>query len=262
MSRTSARRVVLLCDLSLHTRATAAALLRTEVNLVGILIIAGLSFADLLRLRRKCNSVSKLVFKMTAHLAIRPWNGRKDVKLYNQLFPRAETEVAIVATDVRNGFYNCYSDPAAGKWLSNIHPDVLEVHSGYWASAKVRAAAGQGFARGGRPGDRGGYSSFLAILQGRLDQVGWSLFHIGGVVGKSDVLAEGIFEAKAGDSFLPLDWRVMKQMTSTQAEVVKCYDRNEPVAATPLSSTTDKTLYGFTLLGELLRYKFNNNGIK
>lgn len=140
------------------------------------------------------------------------------------------------------------------------------MHSSTWVPRPVRELARKGLVIGGHPGltqyYRGGYSSFHAVLQGRLDLIGWTVFHVDQGVDTGDVIAQGRIAPEPGDSFLSLDWRAMIEIAEQQAWVVQNLDRGIEPPRQPLGLAKDDTLYGYPTLSQYLRYKLKQSRVR
>ena len=152
-----------------------------------------------------------------------------------------------------------YSDPDAIAWLRTLQPDVLVVHSESWVPKTVRELPTSGLVIGGHPGRtpyyRGGYSSFWALYQNRPEDVMWTVFHLDQGVDTGDLIAQGRVPIRPGDTFQILDWRAMHFIARTQAEVVKKFERGEPVARHPHSEIPSGSLYGLPTLVDYIHYR-------
>jgi len=259
-------RVVVVCNDTDHTLATAAALIQRGVHVVGIVCArpeAGR--ARLARLKAR-NGWARLTSKIAGGVLIKAMNGRRDQQIYRRLYHRQSIDAAIVGAGVPTITCDRYDEPQVRGWIDRLEPDILVVHSASWVGRRVRALARTGWVIGGHPGItqhfRGGYSSFHALLQRRPDLVGWTVFLVDHTVDGGAVLAQGRTVATLGDSFLSLDWRGMIAIAEAQADLVLALDQGETPEPKPLGPLSEATLFGFPTITELLLYKFRTRDVR
>lgn len=259
-------RVIVLCNPSLHTKATASVLIRAGINVVGI--VAAYERAGLERMRSSIKRAGLQLFlsRSLSRMLCRVLNGRLDQKIHNILYDENEIEASIRAAQAPVRLCNRYGEPEVLRWIRDLAPDILVVHSATIVPRSVRELARTGLVIGGHPGltqfFRGGDSTFRAIYQGRSQDVGWSVFHVDKGVDTGDIISQGRLELNSGDSFTTVDWRAMLCIAEEQARVINEFGEGVEIARKPYGDVDPKTLYWHPTLMELIKYRFRQRIVR
>lgn len=252
-------RVIVLCNPSLHTQATASVLMRAGVNVVGIVAARERAGFERVRSSIKRNGVSAFVSRGLARLLLRCLNGRHDSKVYDKLYDRNEIEASISSVQVPVKICARYDEQDVLDWIRKLAPDILVVHSGMFVPRSVRELPRTGLVIGGHPGltqfFRGGSSSFWAIYHNRPEDVGWTVFHVDKGVDTGDVIAQGRMDLEQGDSFVSIDWRAMLCIAKEQARLIERFDNGDEIPRQPHGRIDTDTLYWHPTLLEFIRYR-------
>ena len=255
-------RVVALINPVLHCRSTCVELIRSGVNLVGIVEAStkqrGLPIGTLRRLLKK-QSIAQTTSQIAARLAYLASNRKSDALVYERLFNQNEIEEALKRWDGPTITCRSYGDPDTRSKIDALQPDILIVHSQDWVTKKVRELSRTGLVIGGHPGItphyRGSHSSFWALIQQQPEMIGWTAFHVDQGVDCGDVIIQGRLSVEDSDSFMTLNWRGMKEIARAQAEAILQYDASGEIPRNPHRQIPPNSEYGLPGLRQYLTYR-------
>ncbi len=259
-------RVVVLCNPTPHTKATAVTLLRSGVNVVGIVAARERKGFDRVRRSIKRNTIPVLVSRALSKELCRSLNGSHDRKAYQKLYNEKEIDAAISSAQVPVKLCARYSEQEVIDWIRGLEADILVVHSGTMVPQSVRKLARTELVIGGHPGltqfFRGGSSSFRAIYQNRPEDIGWTVFHVDKGVDTGDLITQGRLDPNPGDSFETLDWRAMLCIAEEQARLIKQFDDGYEIPRQPYGPVDADTLYWHPVLLEFIRYRLQQRRVR
>ncbi len=259
-------RVIVLCNPTLHTKASALVLMRAGVNVIGIVAARGSAGVDRARRSIKRNGFAAFLSRGLSRTLCRLWNGRRDKKAYESLYDGNEIDSLLSAARVPVEVCHRYDEPDVLAWIRRLAPDILVVHSATIVPKPVRELARAGLVIGGHPGltqfFRGGNSSFWAIYQNRPEDLGWTVFYVDKGVDTGDLISQGKLELQPGDSFETLDWRAMLCIAEEQARWINRLDSGGELPRRPYGTVDAGTLYWYPRLLELIRYRFRQRIVR
>jgi folate-dependent phosphoribosylglycinamide formyltransferase PurN len=252
--------VVALCSDGPLERNTCATLVRAGVNLVGIVWCARAGVAARTRFLWRWagrHGALHTAGQILGRFYDRARNGRRDAqalaRLVDEDADRATlAQVAAVHTD-------SYSRPDALAAVARFDPDIFVVHTKYIVGPKVRALAPVAVI-GGHPGItpwyRGMDSTFWALLHGRPEMVGYSVFLLDEGIDTGPVLYQGRVEVVPGeDSHSTLEWKGMQRQSALQAEAILRLDAGESVPVRRIEKVPDDSYFTPPTLTDFLRYQ-------
>lgn len=259
-------RVVVLCNPTPHTKASAVTLLRNGVNVVGIVAARERKGLDRVRRSIKRNSLSVLFSRALSKAICRFLNGSHDRRAYQKLYNEKEIDAVISSAQVPVKYCSRYSEQEVLDWIRELETDILVVHSGTMVPQSVRELARTGLVIGGHPGltqfFRGGSSSFRAIYQNRPKDIGWTVFHVDKGVDTGDLITQGRLDPEPGDSFDTLDWRAMLCIAEEQARLIRRFDEGYAIPRQPYGPVDARTLYRHPVLQEFIRYRLQQRKVR
>jgi folate-dependent phosphoribosylglycinamide formyltransferase PurN len=258
--------VVVLCNPSLHTKASAVLLIRAGINVVGIVAARERAGAQRVRSSIKRNGLAAFLSRALSRALCRLLNGGHDRRVYNTLYNRNEIEESIISARVPVKLCARYSEPDVVDWIRRLAPDIIVVHSATIVPRSVRELAHTGLVIGGHPGltqfFRGGNSSFRAIYCNRPQDVGWTVFHVDNGVDTGDVIAQGRVNLEPGETFVTLDWRAMLCIAEEQARVINQFNNGRDIPRHPYGPVDAETLYWYPTLLEFIRYRLQQRIVR
>ncbi|NVJ60872.1 MAG: hypothetical protein HWE27_10805 [Gammaproteobacteria bacterium] len=262
-------RVVILCGNDVRHFNTCASLIRSGVNVVGIVSCnqekAGVPVNYIFKMISKNGfflTLSQIVGKVYYSLL----NRKKDAQIKKKLFDRDVIMKAIESW--RREVYKTsdYNDDTTIKYIESLEPDVLLVHTPYWVGKRVRELSKSGFVIGGHPGItpdyRGAHSAFWAIYNDKPQDVGYSVFLLDRGVDTGAVIQQGRVKIEEGDSFVTLGWKGMIEQARVQAEVLLEFDKTGKIDAKPHDNIRDNTLYDNPGIFQILKYQLKRTGVR
>lgn len=189
-------------------------------------------------------------------------NARQDRSVLAGFVDDAANRAVIEAAGIPVFVTEDYSAPAMLKVVRGLEPDILVVHTKYFVGRAVRELAPV-TVLGGHPGItphyRGAYSPFWALLHGRPEMVGWTVFTLDGGMDTGPVVVQekldlDEFEPTV-ESHLTLAWRAMAREAEAQADIIRQLDRGESVDLRVIEEVPANSYFGIPRLRDFLRYK-------
>ncbi len=259
-------RIVVLCNPSLHTKATAAVLIGAGVNVVGIVAARERAGVERARSAIKRNGLATSMSRAASRALCHLLNGKEDRRVYDELFDKSKIEASISYAKVPFKLCARYGEEEVCAWIRSLDPDILVVHSATIVPRAVRELARTGLVIGGHPGltqfFRGGNSSFRAIYQNRPKDVGWTVFHVDKGVDTGDVITQGRLELEPEDSFVTLDWRAMLCIAREQARLINQFDDGQDIPRSSYGRIDTATLSWHPTLLEFIRYRLQQRKVR
>lgn len=252
-------RVVALCSDGALERNTCATLVRAGVNVVGIVWCTRRGMRSRVRALWRWagrHGVWQTGGQILGRVYDRAWNGRRDRRVLARLIDEAADRatlagLAAVETD-------SYSRPDTLAALRRLDPDIFVVHTKYIVGARARMLAPVAVI-GGHPGVtpwyRGAYSPFWALLHGRADMVGLSVFLLDEGIDTGPVLYQERLSIHPGDSHLTLAWRGMQRLSALQAEAILRLDAGEDLPLRPINAVPEDSYFTLPTLVDFVRYR-------
>lgn len=255
-------RVVALCSEGPLERHTCATLLRAGVNLVGIAWCARRgprARARFLRRWAARHGVLRTAGQIVGRLYDRARNGRRDRRLLARLVNEPADRATLQDADLPSVETDSYSRPDTLAALERLDPDIFVVHTKFIVGARARALARVAVI-GGHPGVtpwyRGAYSPFWALLHGRPDMVGLSVFLVDDGIDTGPLLFQEPVPVVPGeDSHITLAWKGMVRQCVLQAEAIVRLDRGDCLPLRPVGPVSDDSYFGPPTIRDFLRYR-------
>jgi folate-dependent phosphoribosylglycinamide formyltransferase PurN len=255
-------RVVALCSDGPLERNTCATLVRAGVNLVGIVWCtrSGLSArARFLWRWAGRHGALHTMGQILGRLYDHSLNGRRDARVLARLVDEAADRAVLEGPDLVSIATDSYSRPDTLAAIERLDPDIFVVHTKFIVGAKVRALAPVAVI-GGHPGItpwyRGMDSTFWALLHGRPDMVGFSVFLLDDGIDTGPVLfQERLAVVPGDDSHLTLEWKGMQRQSALQAEAILRLDAGECLRLRRLADTPADSYFTPPTLTDVLRYR-------
>jgi len=254
-------RVVALCSDGVLERNTCATLVRAGVNLVGIVWCArrGLrARAQFLRRWAARHGALHTAGQILGRIYDRARNARGDARALGRLVDEAADRVALERAGVAAIQTDSYSRPDTLAAIARLDPDILVAHTKFIVGAKARMLAPVAVI-GGHPGItpwyRGAYSPFWALLHGRSDLIGFTVFLLDDGIDTGPVLFQERVPIVAGeDSHLTLAWKGMQRQSALQAEAIRRLDAGECLQLRPVGEVPADSYFGLPTLADFVRY--------
>jgi folate-dependent phosphoribosylglycinamide formyltransferase PurN len=254
-------RVVALCSDGAMERNTCATLVRAGVNLVGIVWCSrrGLGArAQFLRRWAARHGALHTAGQILGRIYDRARNASRDRRVLTRLVDEAADRWVLERAGLTAIETDSYSRPDTLAAISRLDPDILVVHTKFIVGAKVRMLARVAVI-GGHPGItpwyRGAYSPFWALLHGRAEFVGFTVFLLDDGIDTGHVLFQGRLPIVSGeDSHLTLAWKGMQRQSALQAEAIRRLDAGESLRLRPVGDVPADSYFGVPTLADFLRY--------
>jgi len=243
-------------------RNTCATLVRAGVQLVGVVWCARRGVAARARFLQRWaarHGALHTVGQILGRVYDRARNGRHDRRVLAGLVDEAADRATLRGADLVSIETDSYSRPDTLAAIQRLDPDIFVVHTKYIVGAKVRALAPVAVI-GGHPGItpwyRGAYSPFWALLHGRADLVGCSVFLIDDGIDTGPVLFQEQLPMVPGeDSHLTIAWKGIQRQSALQAEAILRLDAGECLRLRRLSDIPADSYFTLPTLTDLLRYR-------
>jgi len=255
-------RVVALCSDGPLERHTCATVARAGVHLVGVAWCArsGLrARAHFLNRWVARHGVLRTAGQILGKLYDRAWNGRHDRRVLARLVDQAADRATLERAGLVSIETDSYSRPDTLAALRRLDPDIFLVHTKFMVGPKARMLAPVAVI-GGHPGItpcyRGAYSPFWALLHGRPDMVGLSVFLLDDGIDTGPLLFQERLPVVPGeDSHLTLAWKGMLRQSERQAEAILRLDAGECVPLRRLTRIPENSYFVLPTLTDFLRYR-------
>jgi hypothetical protein len=254
-------RVVILCGPRLPHRNTCATLIAAGVNVVGICIADQRTFGLPIKGTRRASGrvgLGKVASQVVARIWYRIADRGRDRNHLAAIFDEGWIEKTLAAWTGPVHRTTDYGRPETVDWLKRREPEVFVVHTPYWVGKKVRDIPRSGITLGGHPGltpdYRGSHSALWAILKGKPEDVGCTVFLLDEGADTGDVVVQERIEVQPGDSFVTLGWRGMKRIAELQAETLTTWARTGSLPRRAVEAPED-SYFDNPTLSDLLDYK-------
>jgi folate-dependent phosphoribosylglycinamide formyltransferase PurN len=255
-------RVVALCSHGPLERNTCATLVRAGVNLVGIVWCSrpGLKARAHFLLRWATrHGALHTAGQILGRLYDRARNGRWDRRVLAHLVDDAADRATLEGARLGSIQTDSYSRPDTLAAIGRLDPDILVVHTKYIVGAKPRMLAPVAVI-GGHPGItpwyRGAYSPFWALLHGRPDMIGFSVFLVDDGIDTGPVLFQERLPVVPGeDSHVTLAWKGIQRQSTLQAKAILRLDAGECLPLRRLEDVPDDSYFTLPTLTDFLRYR-------
>lgn len=254
--------MVALCSDGPLERHTCATLLRAEVNLVGIAWCARRGLRARARFLSRWaarHGVVRTAGQILGRLYDRARNGRLDRRMLARLVDEAADRASLEHADLTSIETDSYSRPDTLAALERLDPDIFVVHTKFIVGARPRALA-RVAVLGGHPGItpwyRGAYSPFWALLHGRPDMVGLSVFLLDDGIDTGPLLfQERVPAVPDEDSHVTLAWKGMLRQSVLQAQAILRLDGGDCLPLRRVGPIPDDSYFGPPTIRDLLRYR-------
>jgi folate-dependent phosphoribosylglycinamide formyltransferase PurN len=261
--------VVALCSDGPLERNTCATLVRAGVKLVGIVWCTRPGVRARLRFLWRWagrHGVFHTLGQILGRLYDRAWNGRRDRRVLARLVDETADRATLAGAGLSSIHTDSYSRPDTLAAVARLDPDIFVVHTKYIVGAKVRALAPVAVI-GGHPGItpwyRGMDPAFWALLHGRADMVGFSVFLLDDGIDTGPVLFQDRVPVSPGeDSHSTLEWKGMQRQSALQAEAILRLDAGECVPLSRIDHVPDDSYFTLPTLGDLLRYQLRQRLVR
>jgi len=255
-------RVVALCSDGILERHTCATLVRSGVNLVGIVVCARrgvLSRAKFLARWARRHGLFHTAGQVLGRLYDRARNGRLDARELGKLLQESVDQATLRRAGVPVIETDSYSRPDTRDAIRRLDPDIFVVHTKYIVGPNVRALAPVATI-GGHPGItpfyRGADSPVWALLRGEPHMVGCTVFLLDDGIDTGPILAqEQVPIAPRTDSHLTLEWKGMIRQAELQAQSIRRLDAGDGVPLRPIHEIPEDSYFGPPTLLEFVRYR-------
>lgn len=259
-------RIVVLCGSSLHHLFTCATLIKADLDVVGICVCdqktMGLPAKYVWRSIKK-KGLAKVMGQILGRIFYELLNKKKDKEIYRKLYDEENIRGVVMEWTDKFHYTDNYSNPETIDWLKSVDPDVMVVHTGYWIGKSVRKIAKKDIVIGGHPGliphYRGSHSAFWAINNGCPEDVGCSIFWLGGGLDTGDLIRQEKISINEGDSFVTLGWKGMIKEAEMQAEVLSEFELGIEIPRLKHNSIPENSYYDVPTLSEYLSYRKKQN---
>jgi folate-dependent phosphoribosylglycinamide formyltransferase PurN len=253
-------RVVALCSDGPLERNTCATLVRAGVNLVGVVWCSRPGVAARARFLWRWagrHGALHTAGQILGRFYDRARNARHDARALARLVDEGADRTTLAGVTAVHT--DSYSRPDTLAALTRLDPDVFVVHTKYIVGAKVRALAPVAVI-GGHPGItpwyRGMDSTFWALLHGRPEMVGYSVFLVDDGIDTGPVLYQGRVEVVPGeDSHSTLEWKGMQRQSALQADAILRLDAGECVPVRRIDAVPQDSYFTLPTLTDFLRYR-------
>jgi methionyl-tRNA formyltransferase len=253
--------VVLCADGPLH-RHTCATLVRGGVHVVGIVICSRAGVRARVTFLAKWAGrygLSRTGGQILGRLYDRAKNAGRDARVLASVVDDRANRGVIAAAGIAVVRTDSYSRSSTLDTMRRWDPDILVVHTKYIVGASVRRLAAVAVI-GGHPGItpyyRGAYSPFWAVLHGRPEMVGYTVFLLNDGIDAGPILHQEPLPIAAGeDSHLTLAWKGMVRQSEAQARAIRQLDAGECLSLRPIDEIPEHSYFGPPTLGEFLRYR-------
>jgi methionyl-tRNA formyltransferase len=241
-------------------RHTCATLLRAGVNVVGIIECRREGLAARLqhfnRWRQRYGSI-RTVDQIVARIVYRVLRKSRDDAALARLVDATADRKTIADAGVPLLVTDSYSRTDTFAAIQQLDPDFLVVHSPFIVGAKVRALT-PGRVIGGHPGItphyRGSYSAFWAMVRGRPDQVGWTVFLLDDGIDTGPILAQEALALEPSDTHMTLSWKGMACEAAAQARIIKALDDGRAVHMRHIAGVPDDSYFSQPTSAALYQY--------
>lgn len=255
-------RIAILCGPHLMHLYTCAALIKADIQVVGICICnqetVGLPLQYVWKSMKK-KGPGKVLGQILGRIYYNFFNKTKDQLIHQRLYNEADIRKVIDKWNGKIHHTRNYSAPDTMVWLQNLQADILVVHTSSWVGKKVRELPKKNIVIGGHPGItpkyRGSHSSFWAIYKGHPEDVGCSIFWLDGGVDTGDLIKQEKIPIEEGDSYVTLGWKGMIKAAEMQASVIREYDEGTPIPKMKHETIAEDSIFDVPTLFEYLQYR-------
>ena len=255
-------RIVALCSEGPLERHTCATLVRSGVQLVGIVMCArpgARARATFLARWARRHGLARTVGQVLGRIYDRARNRALDERELGKLLQESTDHATLEGSGVPVLETDSYSRPDTREAMRRLDPDIFIVHTKYIVGPSVRALAPVATI-GGHPGVtpfyRGSYSPFWALLRGEPHMVGCTVFLLDDGIDTGPIVAqERVPIASGTDSHLTLAWKGMLRQAELQAQTIRRLDAGDCIPLTPIAEVPDGSYFGPPTLLDLLRYQ-------
>jgi methionyl-tRNA formyltransferase len=263
---TKSRVVALLGNDSQH-RNTLAALIKNEINVVGVFIAdektRGVPLKYIFKSASRRGWLS-VISQVLARLLYKIRNQERDRKLKAKIFNDARNKETIRELAVPIVVDKSYS--LQRNSISTLNPDILVVHTGSWVGKEIRELSCVKYVIGGHPGItpfyRGSHSPFWAIYNKDYKNIGWTCFLVDKGVDTGPVVEQGHIVPSEGDTYMSLSWRGMVEIALSQVKAIKRYSTDGTITATPHKSIPCNSEYFVPRLSKQIRFWLIQKSVK
>jgi len=253
-------RVVVLVGPSTANRNTLATLVDSDVHVVGAVIadknVGGVN-TSFLKIAIKKQGIIKVMFQIMERILYKLLNSKKDARIEKEIF---DTEQINVAINKWGGEIHQTGDYQAKKtvaWIAAQQPDMIVIHTPYWVGKKIRNMV-SGNVIGGHPGItplyRGVHSPFWAIYKGDAENIGYSVFWVAAGVDTGDLITQGKIEPRAGDSYVTLSWRGMKEIAKDITKIIEDFDRGIAIKREKIKDIPENSIFYHPTIFQYVKY--------
>ena len=254
--------MVALCSEGPLERNTCATLVRGGVNLVGVVWCARRGLSARARFLWRWvvrQGALHTAGQILGRIYDRARNGRRDRHVLAGLVDEAADRATLQTASLVALETDSYSRPDTLAAIRQLDPDILVAHTKYIVGAKPRMLARVAVI-GGHPGItpwyRGSYSSFWALLHGRIDMIGFSVFLLDAGIDTGPVLFQERLPIVSGeDSHVTLAWKGMQRQSVLQAEAIRRLDAGECLPLRRLDHIPDDSYFSLPTLTDFVRYR-------
>ena len=224
-------RVVALLGNNSQHKNTLATLIKNGINVVGVCIVDekryGIPLKYILRIFEKRGFFTTLscICARALYLFV---NGKLDKKLEKKIFNNERNRIIISNSNFKKSFSYKFDDQK--EFISKLKPDILIVHTKSWVSKRIRNIKGVKYIIGGHPGItqlyRGSQSSFWAIYNNDISNIGWTTFLLDEGVDTGPIIDQGFIKPKRQETYVSLSLRAMKSIAESQVNTIKSFAKN------------------------------------
>jgi folate-dependent phosphoribosylglycinamide formyltransferase PurN len=251
---------VLCADGALH-RHTCATLLRAGVNVVGIVVCTRPGIRARLHFLRRWlqrHGPLRTSGQILGRVYDRFKNRRQDGQLFSALLDEASDRRTLAEHQPPTFQTDSYSRPDTLTTLRGLDPDIFIVHTKFIVGPsvlRVPAVAVIGGHPGVTPHYRGAYSPFWALMHGKPEMVGFTVFLLDAGIDTGPILHQAVVPITPEDSHLTLAWKGVLQQAEVQAAAVKRLDAGECLPMRPIRSVPENSYFGPPTLRDFWRYR-------
>lgn len=255
-------KIVVLIGDSTANKNTLVTLINGGINVVGAVISNQKNHGintKFLKSAIKKQGVLKVLLQVFERIVYKLLNSKKDKILHDSIFDKNEIEKTITKWDGKILYTESnYSSPDNIKWIKDLKPDLIIIHTQYWVGKKVRDLV-DGRIIGGHPGItqkyRGVHSSFWAILNNDYENIGYTIFWVDAGVDTGDIIFQAKLKPKKGDTYTSISWRGMNNIALNLVKLIKEINCIEEINSKKNHNIVNSSLYYHPTVFNYIKYR-------
>ena len=257
-------KVACLIGPSQHHYSSIASLLKSGVDIRGVVVgdskKHGINFKFLKNAIKK-QGLFKIIGQIFERIIYKILNSKKDKKIYNLLFNKNDKDYVNQYLNDNVLYVESYSENCVEEFIKKRNVDVLFIHTQFWVPKKIRALV---FNRviGSHPGItqyyRGVHSSFWAIYNNDVKNIGFTIFWVNNTVDGGDIIFQDNITADDNDSYITLSWKGMKMVSEKIPFILNNIESISDIKSIPYGECLPETLYYHPTLINYIKYRIKS----